>query len=83
MSTLNERLEALLSRHRLPELNVDGACYRRLLAMHRRLLEEDPTLGVEPGQGFEHVVYAAIMAGLRASEDESGVSYDENTGRRL
>jgi hypothetical protein len=82
MSTLNERLFALLSRRALPDMVVDLACYRRLEAMKDRLVAADPTLG-EEGDAMEHVIYAAIMGGLHASELEDGVRYDENTGERL
>jgi hypothetical protein len=37
----------------------------------------------EPDRGFEHVLYAALCAGVRASEAEAGVSYDENTGLKI
>lgn len=82
MSTLNERLFALLSMRALPNMVVDLACYRRLEAMKDRLIAADPTLG-EENDAMEHVIYAAIMGGLSASELEDGVRYDENTGERL
>jgi hypothetical protein len=84
MSTFQERMTALLSSNRLPALDVDLALYRRLRAMQERLIDEDPTLAdCEPDRGFEHVLYAALCAGVRASEAEAGVSYDENTGLKI
>lgn len=79
---LNERLDALLSTRELPNMHVDLACWRRLEAMRERLEHEDPTLA-EDADAMTHVVYAAIMSGLRESEREAGETYDENTGRRV
>jgi len=78
-----ERMITLLERHELPHMEVDGGTWRRLLAMQERLIEQDPTLGSETGRGLEHVIYAAICEGLRASEKYDGVVYDENTGERI
>jgi hypothetical protein len=74
----------LLERHELPSMTVDGATWRRLLAMQERLIEQhDPSLADEPGRGLDHVIYAAICEGLRASEEDDGVAYNENTGERI
>lgn len=78
-----ERLETLLERHELPRMEVDGGTWRRLLAMQERLIEQDPSLADESGRGLEHVVYAAICGGLRESEKDDGVAYNENTGERI
>lgn len=82
MSTLEERMEALLSQHPLPPMKVDLACWRRLEAFRDRLVKEDPPLGSEP-DAMEHVIYAAIMEGLWTAEKDAGVRYEENTGRKL
>jgi hypothetical protein len=81
MSLSREVMHAMLTVRRL-ELDVDLACYRRLEAMRDRLILEDPTLADEP-DALDHVVYAAIMGGLRASEQEAGVSFNGNTGRKV
>jgi hypothetical protein len=76
----NERAHALMSTRDLPAMSVDLACWRRLEAMCERLRREDPELAED---AMTHVVYAAIMGGLRESEREAGEVYDENTGRRV
>ncbi len=78
-----DRLHALLTRKKLPLMRVDLATYRRLRAMQERLIADDPTLGAEPGGGFEHVIYAAICGGLSESERDAGVTFNENTGRQI
>lgn len=80
MSTFRERLDAMMGRRHL-RLDVDLACYSRLEAMMARIQEEDEELRREPA--IEPVVLAAIMGGLRASEREAGVVYDESTGRQV
>lgn len=81
MSTLHERLRALIASRKLPKMEVDLATFKRLEALAGRIAQEDPTFDVD--RHFEHAVYAAICAGLRASEQEAGVRYDENSGNRL
>jgi len=80
VSTFQERVHAMTTTRHLPEVVVPLSCWRRLVAMRERLITEDPSLAKERGRGMEHVVYAAIMQGLRADEAEAGLIYDENTG---
>lgn len=80
MSTLNERIVALLTACPLPRMEVDLALYRRLRAMQARMIADDLSLGALDDGGFEHVIYAALCAGVRVNEVECCASYDENTG---
>ena len=82
MSTFKQRVQALMGSMQLPQMTVDLACYRRLLAMRARIIRDDPSLLDDGPVEMEHVIYAAIMEGLRESEREAGVEYDENTGLR-
>lgn len=76
-----ERFAAMTQSVELPLLRVDLATHRRLVAMAQRIHGEDETL--DPVGDFEHVVYAAICEGLRGSELEAGVVYNESTGRLI
>lgn len=76
-----ERAEALTTPVVLPEVTVDLATFRRLIALHTRLRQDD-TGGMGSEIEFEDAIYVAICSGVRADEIRSGVSYDQNTGRR-
>ena len=84
-----ERERALLTPVELPRMSIDLAAYRRLCALRDRLVAEDPTIldGEEDtnyaAYGMDTAIYVAIMQGLRVSEAEDGVEFDENTGRPM